>query len=209
MTSEGSGRNTATGKPTLRLPAAEIDAAVVNSVIAFLRDQNKLADRLKQIPLKSGELAATLGNAEKLARAIEAAAASDQRETISDLVARVDVSSAGLKVTFASSKLMHKLGIGEIAGQLDAGIQLQVPLNIAASGRSEKLVINRPTEGKPDRAEITAIARGTCWFDELTSGRAQSIRHIAEREGVTDHYISRLIEGALISSESVERASPA
>ena len=85
-------------------------------------------------------------------------------------------------------------------------IQLQVPLNIATSGGSTKLVINRPTEGKPDRAQITAIARGTCWFEELTSGRAQSIRHIAEREGVTDRYISRLIEGALISPVLVERA---
>ena len=50
MTSEGSRRNTTTnGKPTLRLPAAEIDAAVVNALISFLRDQNKLADQLKGI----------------------------------------------------------------------------------------------------------------------------------------------------------------
>src|SRR5207302_3799903 len=110
-----------------------------------------------------------------------------------------------LKVTFAVSKLMHKLGVGEIAGEMDdPEYQLHVPLNIATSGGSAKLVINRPTEGKPDRAQITAIARGTCWFDELTSGRALSIRHIAEREGVTDRYISRLIEGALTSPELIE-----
>lgn len=109
-------------------------------------------------------------------------------------------------MAFAGSKLLHKLGVGEIADEvLEVVIQLEVPLNIGVSGGSEKLVINRPTEDKPDRAQITAIARGTCWFEELTSGKAQSIRNIAEREGVTDRYISRLIEGALISSKSVER----
>jgi site-specific DNA recombinase len=203
VTSEESGRNATTNrKQKLRLPAAEIDAAVINALVAFLRDQDKLADRLKEIPLKSGELATTLRNAEKLVRAIEAAKINVQHATISDLVVRVDVSAPGLKVTFAGSKLMHELGVGEIAGEISqADIQLQLPLNVATSGGSTKLVINRPSEGKPDRAKVTAIARGTCWFEELTSGKAQSIRHIAKREGVTERYISRLIEQALISSE--------
>jgi hypothetical protein len=103
--------------------------------------------------------------------------------------------------------MRHKLGVGEFAGGIDkAGIQVQVPLNIATSGGSTKLVINRPTAGKADRAEITSIARGICWFEDLTSGKARSIRHIAGREGVIDRYISRLIEGALISPVLVERA---
>jgi hypothetical protein len=42
MTSEGSRRSSTTnGKPTLRLPAAEIDAAVINALIAFLSQGSK------------------------------------------------------------------------------------------------------------------------------------------------------------------------
>src|SRR5205085_2622922 len=112
-----------------------------------------------------------------------------------------------LKLTLVGSKLMHKLGVDEIAGEMDdADIQLQVPLKLAMSGGSTKLVIQRPMEAKPDRAEITAIARGICWFEELTSGRAQSIRHIAKREGVTDRYISRLIETALVAPRLIQGA---
>src|SRR5205085_11269895 len=59
----------------------------------------------KASSLKSGELAATLRNAEKLAREIEAATASGYRETISDLVARVDVSSVCFKVSLGGSTL--------------------------------------------------------------------------------------------------------
>ncbi len=207
ITSEGSHRGTTTtGKPRLQLPAAEIEAAVVNAILELLRDQNKLAEWLKGIPLTSSELGATLRNAEKLTREMEAATARDQREPISDMVKRVDVSSVGLKVTLGGSKLMHKFGATDVASETDeANIQLQVPLNIAASGASAKLVINRPTDGKPNQSQITAIARGICWFEELTSDKAESVRQIAQREGVTDRYVSRLIEQALLAPAAIER----
>lgn len=101
-------------------------------------------------------------------------------------------------MTFDGSKLTHRLGFCDTAGEADDA-NIQGTTEHCAKRRVTKLVINRPTEGKPDRAQITAIARGTCWFEERTSGKAQSIRYIAEREGVTDRYISRVIEGALIS----------
>jgi hypothetical protein len=89
---------------------------------------------------------------------------------------------------------MHKLAANDIGHTDNKHIYLEAPLNVAASRKSAKLVIGRPPEVKLDRAKTTAMARGTSWFEELTSGRAQSIRHIAEREGVTERYISRLIE---------------
>lgn len=58
-------------------------------MVVLLRDQNKLAHRLKGTLLKSNELAAVLRNSEKLAKEIEATAASSQHKTITDLVSRV------------------------------------------------------------------------------------------------------------------------
>jgi site-specific DNA recombinase len=50
-TAAGSARSITTKeKPTVRLPAAEIDAEVINALASFLKDQNKLAERLKDIP---------------------------------------------------------------------------------------------------------------------------------------------------------------
>jgi hypothetical protein len=54
-----------------------------------------------------------------------------------------------------------------------------------------------------DPALIKAIARGRAWFDELASGRARSLRDIAERDGITRRYIRRLVDLAFLSPQLV------
>ena len=49
-----------------------------------------------------------------------------------------------------------------------------------------------------------AIVRGRLWFDRLVQGQAQSISEIAEAEGVTRHYVSRLIPLAFLAPDIVE-----
>jgi hypothetical protein len=70
---------------------------------------------------------------------------------------------------------------------------------------SVKLVVTKPSQRNEDASLIAAIARGTCWFEELTSGKALSISSIASRENVTDSYISRLLNLALLSPTVVRQ----
>ena len=56
-----------------------------------------------------------------------------------------------------------------------------------------------------DPSLLKAVARGYRWFSELASGRAASIREIAERERVYDSYVKRLIPLALLAPEIVQR----
>ena len=202
MTSQGSGRDLArTTQPKLRLPAADVDAAVISALLGFLTDQKKLADHLKGYALKSGALAAALSSAQKLATKLRSAPTIDHREIVVAIIERVDASAIGIGLVVCSKRLKRELGLGKITGSDNtANIQINVALKIATKADSPKLVINGTVEDKPNRVEITAIARGLCWFEELTSGRVKSFRQIAKREGVTATYISRLIEQALISS---------
>jgi hypothetical protein len=68
-----------------------------------------------------------------------------------------------------------------------------------------KLVVTQPSQKSEDASLIAAIARGTCWFEELTSGKASSISGIASRENVTDSYVSRLLNLALLSPTIVHQ----
>ena len=68
-----------------------------------------------------------------------------------------------------------------------------------------KLVVTQPSQKSEDASLIAAIARGTCWFEELTSGKASSISNIANRENVTDSYVSRLLNLALLSPTIVHQ----
>ena len=55
-----------------------------------------------------------------------------------------------------------------------------------------------------DPALIKAIARGRAWFEELATGRARSLRDLANRDGITRRYIRRLVDVAFLSPELVE-----
>jgi hypothetical protein len=68
-----------------------------------------------------------------------------------------------------------------------------------------KLVVTHPSQKSEDSSLIAAIARGTRWFEELTSGKASSISNIANRENVTDSYVSRLLYLALLSPAIVHQ----
>jgi hypothetical protein len=52
---------------------------------------------------------------------------------------------------------------------------------------------------------VKAIARASVWFEQLTTGKSQSMAEIAVRENITDNYVSNLIHLAWLSPDLVGR----
>ena len=50
-----------------------------------------------------------------------------------------------------------------------------------------------------DPALLKGLARARCWFEEVASGRVQSLVEIARREGLPKRYVTRLARLAFIS----------
>src|SRR5439155_8755401 len=86
----------------------------------------------------------------------------------------------------------------------DDTVFVEFPMPTILQNGALKLVVTRPSNNE-DASLIAAIARGTCWFEELTSGKASSISGIASRENVTDSYASRLLNLALLSPTIVHQ----
>src|SRR5688572_7619406 len=61
-------------------------------------------------------------------------------------------------------------------------------------GQETRLLLQSgPARGsQPDPALVKAVARAHSWFEDLTTGRASSIREIAQRDAVTDRCVSQL-----------------
>ncbi|MDB5396045.1 MAG: hypothetical protein JWM91_3551, partial [Rhodospirillales bacterium] len=55
-----------------------------------------------------------------------------------------------------------------------------------------------------DPVLLKAVARGHRWFDELVSGRVESLEELAQRDGLKPRYVSRLMRLALLSPDIVE-----
>jgi len=59
---------------------------------------------------------------------------------------------------------------------------------------------------QPDAALLRLIARGQRWYRLLISGKRRSLRSIAEAEGVTERYVSRIIAESLLAPDIIEMA---
>jgi site-specific DNA recombinase len=82
---------------------------------------------------------------------------------------------------------------------------IEAPARLARRGVETKLVIEAGgADPAPDPALLKAVARSHAWFEDLATGRAESVRAIARREGVTPRYVSRLLELAFLPPKLVE-----
>ena len=51
---------------------------------------------------------------------------------------------------------------------------------------------------------MKALVRGRIWFEQLTAGEMASLQAIADREGVSARYVSRLLPLAFLAPDIVE-----
>lgn len=52
---------------------------------------------------------------------------------------------------------------------------------------------------------IRLFARGRLWYEQLTSGERSSLRDIAEAEKLDERYVSRVLYGALLAPDIIEK----
>jgi site-specific DNA recombinase len=208
ITSDGSGRKPApASQAKSRLPATDIDAFVVSALEKFLTDNTALAKLLRAAHVRSGKLAEALHKAEATGRQLEDMPFQSRLELVTFLVARIDVLQASLRITFRITGVVRYLtGEKDLSHSPkdDTGL-IEFPVPTILQNGAVKLVVTQPSQKHKDASLIAAIARGTCWFEELTSGKALSISGIASRENVTDSYVSRLLNLALLSPTIVHQ----
>ena len=165
------------GQAKLRLPAADVDAFVIGALQRFLTDNTGLAKLLRAAHVRSSRLAEALQKAEATSRELEDMPFQSRLELVTDLIARIDVMQACLRITFRITGIVRYLSGGENPSQPpgEDAISVDFPMPSIVQNGSVKLVVTQPSQKNEDAPLIAAIARGTCWFEELTSGKASSI----------------------------------
>jgi site-specific DNA recombinase len=208
VTSDGSGRS-ASNSPKLRLPAATIDDLVVAGLQNFLRGRAKISSFLRESKHRAAQLGRGLEIASRLADSLASGAQAQPGMSVADLVARVVVGRASLKVKIKRAQLRTMLSGAavESPGQSWTGDVVSFDMPFVASDRAEvtKLLIEKPGQVHRDNVAVKAIARAWVWFEQLTEGKAQSMAGIAARENITDNYVSNLIHLAWLSPAVVNR----
>jgi hypothetical protein len=132
---------------------------------------------LRAAHVRSGQLAEALQKAEATSRQLEIMSFQSRLELVTCLVARIDVLQASLRITFRVTGIVRYLSGGEnlARSREDDTVFVDFPMPTTLQNGAVKLVVTQPSQKSKDASLIAAIARGTCWFEELTSGKASSI----------------------------------
>ena len=198
-TKKGAGDEDPKNRP-LRIPAGEIEPAVVTAIVSALRSEKTVLEGVGDV-LEPSVMKALLSAAARLANTIKLASGMELKTLLSGLVDGIRVSEQVLGLRLRSQMVAKDLASTRSAGAFDGSIAVACPFSSMADA-DRALVVEGPESAKdPDtglnQAGLKSVARGFVWFEELTSSRARSLEEIARREDVTDRYVSRLIDRAL------------
>lgn len=184
-----------------RLPAHKVERAVVGRIQRFLADRQAVTSVLGSGSLKAHGFKEAIWAAKQLSMQISQTAT--QRETLLKLAKQIRVSDAQITVDILLAALIPD---GPASRQKPVH-QLKIPVEQHHRARSTSIVVAKAdgheTQSKP--ALIKAIARGVTWFEELATGRIETVKAIAKRERVTDRYVSQMIDLAFLSPRIVEK----
>jgi DNA invertase Pin-like site-specific DNA recombinase len=168
-----------------RLPAHEIERVVGVAVSGLLANPASLTDAVREREIAADRIPDLLR------------ATARWSDDPLNLVERVDLTRDEIAIV---------INLGAISAEMEISVRHVVPTQIRRRGVEMRLVLDTPgtQAAKPDPALIKAVARAHGWFDDLATGRARSIGDIAEKEGVSDRYVSHLMPLAFLAPEIVE-----
>src|SRR5712672_808440 len=208
VTPEATGRSVAAASlPKLRLPATMIDELLRVKLQSYLSDKAQISNLLRETRCRPAEIGRGLRIASELADSLTSA--SPMAHNVADLVARVTVSRTSLNISIKRDGLLAMLTDTFVGQSQDKDhdniISLEVTVPAAPGGGSGKLVFDDQEAKTPDAVVVKAIARASLWFEQLTTGKSQSMAEIAVRENITDNYVSNLIHLAWLSPDLIGR----
>jgi hypothetical protein len=208
ITTQGAGRSEAApNRVRLRLPAAMIDELLRAKLQSFLADKTQISGLLRETRCRPAEIGSGLAIASELA--VSLTSDSLMAQNVADLLARVTVSHASLQIAIKRDRLLAMLTDKFVEPSQDTGqdniISLEATVPAVPGGGSGKLIFEDQNAKTPDAVVVKAIARASVWFEQLTTGKSQSMAEIATGENITDNYVSNLIHLAWLSPDLVGR----
>ncbi|MBO6676911.1 MAG: recombinase family protein [Rhizobiales bacterium] len=192
----GQSKSDGGGKNGLRLSATELDALVMQSLKAHLRNREWVGliinDRL---PLEQRK--------DLMSRCIALSKELDDHQA-SRLRERVTIHRDAITITINQQALAQQLGTDPDALNPES-ICITQAASILRQGRSSKLVVGSVTVDDPyiNDALVDQLKLAHRWWQAMVTGKASSITDLAARERVDPSEVSRTITLAFLAPDIV------
>jgi site-specific DNA recombinase len=201
-----------------RVPAHELEGRVTEKLVAFLKSDAEIFDRLGE----EGERAALSRNrvlaAKKLAVRLPSLPSDDLRDLLAVFVQRVVIQENSIKVMIKRKDLRQLLeNGGHVSAANLSGTRAPVDVNDLISlsieaqrkrfGGEVHLVVppnSGVSIGNPKPSLIKAIARAHGWYEKVVQGKALDMRSLARQAGLTERYVGKVFGCALLAPDIIE-----
>jgi site-specific DNA recombinase len=208
----------ATGKvgPT-RIPAQELEEVICRKLQALLSSAEQL---LQAVSVESEDAAiskALIIAGKHLAKLWVAKSPTEQREFLSNIVGRIVVRETGLEITILQPALREVLlghRLTQLAKQesfLEKGknvFKFMIDAKVKRCGGEVRLLVPTDSANKspsrPVPSLIKAVARAHRWPEQIIHGELKGRHSIAQRTGLDERYVGRVLQCALLAPDIVE-----
>lgn len=195
-----------------RLPAQEIERAVLDGMREFLCDRRRVAEALSDPASGARVLDDLLKRAARLGESLTKAEAAEQRLLLLEFVSRITLSQEGIRMVLRANALRARLGLEASSlnparkVQANADLALELPVIFRRRGVETKLVLGDGTASSatPDPKLTGLVAQALRWWSELAAGEVASVHDLANRHQVDPGDVSRVLPLAFLAPDIVE-----
>ncbi|KRA79717.1 hypothetical protein [Altererythrobacter sp. Root672] len=184
---------------TIRIPAAELEGSVAHCLASAVDDPLGLCAKA-WLEVAPDNLALLSQKAEVLAASLR----QRDRSALAELVRLVRVLDDRVELECATTVLAEALGARVAHGAPDT-LTLVSPVSLRRTGRAVRLVqaSGATLETQPAVSLVKLLVKARRWWTVLRAGEVD-ITRLAEAEGVTASYMTRVVRLAFLSPAMVE-----
>ena len=187
----------------MRLPAKELEAAVIEAVSEFLKDRSRVMAVMGSVD--AGQAKSRLQAATGKGALLETAMASQQIEVLTRVVKRIVVREASIEIEVRIPAIWSAAGAPDDDEELH---RMEVAVQLKRCGMAVRLIVRPSGESVArgvDAKLVALISKAHDWLERLTSGRCDSVQAIAQQEQIaTVAYVMRVIHLAFLAPDIVQ-----
>ena len=167
-----------------RIPAIELENAVLATLVAFLDDQSELTSIFQLGRMAPADATAVLEAATSLSLSLGEMDLTQLRKALQTYVTRVEIADTTIAVTLSLTELHHALRLPAVKSDGPQTHTIVTPVRVTKRGVEQRLVIGGAvmTPVKRDETLVKALARAYSWFEDIRTGRIADLSEIATRE---------------------------
>ena len=195
---------------TLRLPAPEIETVVTDRLCRLLADHTAIFDALRHLIADPAMQKRLIDQAEHLAKTWPSLLPQQLRRIVMMLIRRVEARDTDVQIEIMTSRLSEVIGARPSEQREDAlsknneeTLVLVVPIELMRIGYGTKLIVgeaSRPA-ATPNPGLLRLLVKAHQVLHQLMDGSHASIASVAEAEGVTGSYLTRLVRIAWLAPD--------